>query len=155
VRSTIAFALLVVSACGSSSETGKARQCLAPPPGVDVTQPAISFNTQVVPIVQKNCALSACHADAKVSLGIYLPKDAAEIYKAFQTAATSNLKLDFVKAGAPAESFMMHKLDGTHCDLDKDCVKGACGTEMPPGELLSIDDRTTIRRWIAQGAKNN
>lgn len=157
MRFWITTALLVISACSSSKDAGSgpSRQCLAPPPAADLTQPAISFKTQVVPIVEKNCSLAACHGDTQVSLGIYLPQDPAQIYKALHAPATTNLKLDFVKAGAPTDSFVMHKLDGTHCGLDKDCVKGSCGTEMPPGETLSIEDRTTIRRWIAQGAKDN
>ncbi|MBX3191096.1 MAG: hypothetical protein KF819_29130 [Labilithrix sp.] len=149
--------LVIVCACGSSgSEPGeKPRQCLSAPASVDLTQPEISFNTTVVPIVQRTCSLPACHADEKLSLGIYLPKDPAKIHQAMLAPATSSLKLDFVKAGAPEESFLMHKLDGTHCALDKDCAKGACGQEMPPGELLSVADRDNVRRWIAQGAKNN
>jgi hypothetical protein len=155
VRLLLIAVLMVASACGSSSNGAKSRQCLGPPPAVDVTQPEISFSKQVAPIIQTNCALSACHADMQVSLGIYLPKDNAQIYKAFHAPATGNLKLDYVKAGSPADSYVMHKLDGTHCALDKDCVKGSCGSEMPPGETLPIADRDTIRRWIAQGAKDN
>lgn len=147
--------VLLVAACSSSSDPAKARQCLAPPPAVDLTSPEVSFRTAIVPIVEKNCAISACHADAQLSLGIYLPKDPAQIYKAFHTPATTNLKLDYVKASAPAESFLMHKLDGTHCSLDADCLKKACGQEMPPNDILPLEDRNTIRRWIAQGAKDN
>ena len=146
-----------VCACSSSSDSEKTkpRQCLTAPPAVDLTQPEVSFSKTVAPIVQNNCSLPACHADSAVSLGIFLPKDNAQIYKALHAPATTNLKLDIVKAGAPADSYIMHKLDGTHCALDKDCVKGSCGQEMPPGETLSVDDRNSIRRWIAQGAKDN
>ena len=115
----------------------------------------MSFTAAVAPIIEKNCSIAACHADAQLSLGIFLPKDVAQIYKALLAPATGNLKLDFVKAGKPDDSFVMRKLDGTHCSLDNDCVKKSCGSEMPPGEPLSVDDRNTIRRWIAQGAKNN
>ena len=155
MKTWIRAGLLFFSACASSSDGGKARQCLAPAPAVELLQPEVSFRTTVFPIVEKNCALSACHADAKLSLGIFLPNDPAQVYKAMHAPATSNLKLDFVKAGAPADSFLMHKLDGTHCALDADCLKGACGQEMPPGGILGIDERTAIRRWIAQGATDN
>jgi hypothetical protein len=151
----IAFAFACACSSSSESDSAKPRQCLPPAPPVDLVMPEISFSKTIVPIVQSNCSLPACHADARVSLGIYLPMDAAEIYKAVRAPATTNLKLDFVKPGAPADSYLMHKVDGTHCALDKDCVKGACGQEMPPGATLSIDDRNAIRRWIAQGAKNN
>ena len=155
VARRVALALLLAACSSSSGESAKPRQCLAPPAAVDLTQPVVSFSAGIVPLVQRSCAIAACHADAQLSLGIYLPKDGAQIYKAFLAPATGNLKLDFVKPGAPTESFVMHKLDGTHCALDKDCVKGSCGQEMPPGATLSIDERNSIRRWIAQGAKNN
>jgi hypothetical protein len=160
IHAGVGFAVLLTCsfcACSSSKDedAAKPRQCLAPSPAVDLTMPEVSFNKAIVPLVQSNCSLPACHADAKVSLGIYLPMDGAEIYKAVRAPATSNLKLDFVKPGAPGDSYLMHKLDGTHCALDKDCVKGSCGQEMPPAATLSVDDRNVFRRWIAQGAKNN
>ncbi len=158
MRLLLSSLFVIVSACSSSSGgegSSTPRQCLAPPPAVDLTTPEVSFRAAIVPMVQGNCSLPACHADKRVSLGIYLSQDAAEIYTALRTPATSNLKLDFVKAGEPGASYVMHKIDGTHCSLDKDCVKSSCGTEMPPGATLSLDDRNTFRRWIAQGAKDN
>lgn len=148
-------ACVLLGCSSSSSDSGKPRQCLAAPAAVDLTQPEVSFKTTIVPIVTSNCSLPACHGDSKNSLGIYLPQDGAQIYKAFLAPATTNLKLDYVKAGSPDDSFVMRKLDGTHCTLDKDCVKGTCGEEMPPGGTLSLDDRHAFRRWIAQGAKDN
>jgi hypothetical protein len=150
-------------ACSSSSSSpsstsedgGVPRQCLAAPAAVDLTQPEISFKTQVAPIITKTCSVEACHADKNLSLGIYLPQDPVEILKALRAPSTSNLKLDVVKPGSPTDSFIMHKLDGTQCNLDKDCVDNSCGAEMPPTAPLSLDDRNTIRRWIAQGAKDN
>jgi hypothetical protein len=64
--------------------------------------------------------------------------------------------MDLVKPGDPRESFLMRKLDGSHCVLDKQCTGGTCGDSMPRREeTLPIEERDTIRRWIAQGAKND
>jgi hypothetical protein len=61
-----------------------------------------------------------------------------------------------VKPGDPRESFLMRKLDGSHCVLDGQCAGGNCGQSMPrDDESLPIDARDKIRRWIAQGAKND
>jgi hypothetical protein len=64
--------------------------------------------------------------------------------------------MDVVKAGAPRESFLMRKIDGSACTLDAQCTGKTCGETMPRSEeLLPIETRDTIRRWIAQGAKND
>lgn len=148
--------LLLLVACSSSEkESAAPRQCLSAPAAIETAMPEVSFKATIAPLVQQNCALPACHGDPKSSLGIYLPGDAPGIYGALKKPAVSNLKLDFVKPGAPNESFLMHKVDGTQCGLDKDCVKDTCGNVMPPDAPLPVSDRDAIRRWIAQGAKDN
>jgi hypothetical protein len=147
--------LVFFAACSSSSSGGTERQCLPAPGAIDTAQPEVSFKTTIAPIVQRNCSLPACHGDPNNSLGIYLPSDAARIYESAKKPSTVNLKLDVVKAGAPNDSFLMHKVDGTQCGLDANCVKKDCGNVMPPDRPLSVDDRNAIRRWIAQGAKDN
>lgn len=148
--------LTVLLACSSDDGEGeKPRQCLAAPAPVDLASPTVSFKATIAPLIEKSCAFSTCHGDPNTSLGIYLPPDAAQIYKSLKGPAPMSFKLDFVKAAAPGESFLMHKLDGTQCGLDKDCVNGSCGNAMPPEGVLSVADRDAIRRWIAQGALDN
>ena len=51
---------------------------------------------------------------------------------------------------------VMHKLDGDSCLNDKECTNGTCGDSMPDeGTILDVTVRDTVRRWIAQGAKDN
>lgn len=50
----------------------------------------------------------------------------------------------------------MHKIDGDVCTLDAQCTNHSCGDTMPgSNDLLDLAIRDTIRRWIAQGAKND
>jgi hypothetical protein len=71
-----------------------------------------------------------------------------------------------IAPGDPEHSFMMYKLDGdpnatnvndeVSCST-LSCASGmTCGGSMPSGgPQLSSTDRNTIRRWIAEGAKND
>ena len=68
-----------------------------------------------------------------------------------------------VKPGDPANSFLMRKVDSCFEGLSG-CTPQAtetesghpCGDRMPQGsKTLCEDERNMIRRWIAQGAKNN
>jgi hypothetical protein len=75
-----------------------------------------------------------------------------------------NPSMDIIKAGDPANSFMMYKLDGafptTPTTNDVTCstltcdITQTCGEAMPAGGS-QLAARDTIRRWIAQGAQNN
>ena len=50
----------------------------------------------------------------------------------------------------------MRKVDGSQCALDAQCTGASCQGSMPKNEgLLDLARRDTIRRWIAQGAKND
>ena len=60
-----------------------------------------------------------------------------------------------VAPGDPGKSFLMHKMDNSlKCETLTCGAK--CGGSMPLGSpTLSQDQRDTVRRWIAQGAKND
>ena len=70
--------------------------------------------------------------------------------------------MNFVTAGDPAQSFLMHKMDGDQCTLIPECmVPGSyrpnCGVFMPyqAASILDVAARDVVRRWIGQGAQNN
>jgi hypothetical protein len=76
--------------------------------------------------------------------------------------STEDLSMNLVTAGDPAQSFLMHKMDGDQCTLVSQCMMGNsfrpnCGVFMPyqAPTLLDVPTRDTVRRWIAQGAKDN
>jgi hypothetical protein len=133
------------SSSGSSSSSSSSGGAEDPP----------SFEEDVVPILTTNCALAACHSAAESNLGIHLTYDPDQIYeelkKSSPTPGFAGAK--FVVPGKPEESVLMAKLEGEQ-DSFGSC-NGKCGTEMPPGELLAIEDRDVIRAWIKNGAKRD
>lgn len=77
-----------------------------------------------------------------------------------------NPDMSIIKAGNPANSFMMYKLDGSFptvpdntevtCSTLTCASTMSCGGAMPSGVApISSTERDTLRRWIAQGAKND
>lgn len=77
-----------------------------------------------------------------------------------------NPSMSIIKASDPANSFLLYKIDGSFpstpdnsevtCSTLTCAADMSCGGAMPSGgPALSSTDRDTIRRWIAQGAKND
>jgi hypothetical protein len=129
--------------------------------------PTVSFKTDVLPIFRNSCGLStACHGAQPGPAGQpYLGPPASEDVMQGQidaiiaanvgVNATKAPTMKNVDAGSPETSFLMHKMDGT---LTCSAVKcdPVCGAAMPQGSgPIPQDKRDTVRRWIAQGAKNN
>jgi len=58
--------------------------------------------------------------------------------------------MDRVEPNDSTQSYLMHKLDGTHLGV------GGSGSQMPlGGPFLSQGDRDGIRAWINSGAPQN
>lgn len=137
--------------------------------GFDGSTPAVSFQNDVLPILRRSCGLSSsCHGTSSNPPGyVYLgpapsdpPPSALDIQAMFSSMlapAKEATGMARVKPGAPDQSFLMYKMDGDFSckGLTCDATLG-CGTSMPQSSpLLSADERNLIRRWIAQGAKND
>jgi hypothetical protein len=151
--------LIVVSgvACSNGSDGNKCSD-YEPPGGFDAQNPKVSFSKDVVPIFGQSCAFSACHGGVGNPNGVHLPQgDGATIHKNIVDVRSSKLpSMPFVKPGDPRQSFLMRKLDKSQCVLDAQCGASTCGASMPKDDdLLPIEERDKIRRWIAQGAKND
>jgi hypothetical protein len=145
--------------------------------GFDGTTPTQTFAADVLPIFQSSCAvLNSCHgsnpppAAGQHFLGPPLPAtptatDITTILAGIVSATSAdNPPMDVVDPGSPENSFMMYKLDTDPASVaGVTCSTLACATSaatclsgMPlAGMQLSSGDRTTIRQWIAQGAKND
>jgi hypothetical protein len=129
------------------------------PAGTDLTAPAVSFKDDVLPAFRQSCVFSSCHgpglapsfgpkqgdADTKAIVEGMVGKPSAEL-----------TSMNLVTAGDPKQSWLMRKLDGDFCLFKSQCEGGDCGELMPAGgDRLDVQTRDTVRRWIAQGAKDN
>jgi len=124
--------------------------------GVDLLGPTpssmVSLRQDVQPIFTTSCAVSGCHDAGSLSAGMVLEEgrlfDPGEgIVGVPSQEAPGVLR---VKPGSSAESYLIHKLQGT-----QDTVGGA-GDPMPlGGEPLSEATLQVIRDWIDQGALDN
>lgn len=160
---TVAVALAGVAAAAaatSCSSDPPASSCndYEPPAGFDATTPAVSFSKDVVPIFGQSCAFSTCHGSSVgAANGVFLGRDAAKVHAAIVNVAGDELTtMPFVTPGSPRESYLMRKMDGSQCALDAQCTGGSCQDSMPKNTtLLDVPARDTVRRWIAQGAKND
>lgn len=176
-----ACAVAAVSCGGDDPEESsgcKAPSCPIDYAGLDLTTPSVSFAADVFPLFRRSCGLSSvCHGSQSSSAaGLYLgPKQSdttTVIDKALyqqvidaiagvpsKTAPAMNL----VAPLDPAKSFLMLKVDGCQNDAGLTCkaqpkAKSGtpCGDGMPQGpSVLCAEDRDVVRRWIAQGAKND
>lgn len=157
--SSIALSALVLGACSSAddAETPTA-QCAAyqVPASFDLTTPAVSFRSDVMPILQRSCTASSCHGGKAGGLTINV-NDLAAAHKAMVNVPSGQLaSMPLVTPGDPAKSYLLRKLDNDACLMDEQCKNGKCGTLMPKnGDVLEITDRDAVRRWIAQGAKED
>ena len=148
------------AACTSSSGSSSGSSCddYQPPAGFDATTPSVSFAADVMPIFGQSCAFSTCHGSTTgPANGVYLGKDPVRVYAAIVGVRGDELQtMPFVAAGDPRQSYLMRKMDGSQCALDSQCTGGTCQSSMPKNEsLLDVPTRDIVRRWIAQGAKNN
>lgn len=137
----------------------------------DGTTPEVTFQADVLPFFQQSCGVSnSCHGDINQpnENRPYLGPNKSETATTEQIDAIFAAIVDvgsfyepgmmLVKSGDPENSFLMHKLDGTlECSALQCAESKDCGTLMPQGVSDPVDQATRdkVRRWIAQGAKNN
>lgn len=106
----------------------------------------VSFSQAVAPILRTQCA--TCHMTGDEPGGMQLYPSAA--HRSLVGVASRESPLQRVAPGEPEQSYLLHKLRGTHLEV------GGQGVQMPfaqpplPEESLQL-----IRSWIEQGAKNN
>jgi mono/diheme cytochrome c family protein len=108
--------------------------------------PAPSFSRDVVPVLRQRCV--ACHMTGtepgKMSL---VP---AKAYSTLVETKAVQADMPRVSPKAPARSYLLHKLQGTHITAD------GHGTRMPPNSTpLPPETIETIRLWVEAGAPNN
>lgn len=155
---------LGISGCGD--ETSSGATCFDYS-SFDGMTPAVSFKADVLPTFQLSCGLSnSCHGDqAGPADRPYLgpatgitpsAQEIDAIFAANVNADAVHASMKIVAPGKPESSFLMHKIDNTLTCSVVTCTAAGCGTSMPQGSgTLAEGTRDKIRRWIAQGAKND
>lgn len=172
------FGLAASGGCGDSASTGGGGAAcgqLGKDGCFDATcvkaGPTRSFKTDVLPIFELSCSLSAsCHGNPsspKTGVGyqVYLgevnpqmtPSDVNKILSLIVSKASPTAtNLSIVEPGKPEASFLMLKMDGAVSCAAAKCTLNNCGTSMPQGaSALPLETRNVVRDWIKQGAQNN
>ncbi len=175
-----AVACLSTAACtskspGSGTDGGindaGGEACVEYESDADLTTPTVSFGSDVVPIMNFSCGIagSTCHGTPEVVaqqrpyLGLFDGgTDASQVISGIVgVKSQEDPSMNVVTAGDPDNSFLMHKVDWDQCTLAAQCAATKtqytnCGQGMPySSDQLPASNLDTIRRWIAQGAKNN
>jgi hypothetical protein len=136
------------------------------PTGDNLMSPTTALKADVMVVFNNNCGAAACHgstSSAENPSGLFLGSetakgaDSAQVYAALVNKKGNELaSMSFITPGNPSQSYLMHKMDGDQCQFDAECG-GSCLAEMPNGlgHVLPSTTRDIVRRWIAQGAKND
>lgn len=175
------FGAAVLGGCGSTSSGSTSSSSSGDAPCYDYSgfkATTVSFKTDILPIFQKSCGLSSsCHSDqtppaqnqpylgGKFGDPPLTSTQIGDLMMGIVGAPSEEPGMSIVKAGDPANSYMMFKLDATvdsktgsvtlcsslKCNSTHDCL-----ASMPQGgPELPLADRDKIRSWIANGAKND
>jgi hypothetical protein len=105
-------------------------------------EPLGEFDTRIQPIFEANCS---CHLTTVGSGGLSLREGLAydNLVGVMSAGAPS---LTRVVPGSTQDSYLVHKLRGTHLDF------GGVGMQMPLGATLPEADIAEIEAWIDEGA---
>jgi hypothetical protein len=170
--------LFSTAACSSSTEKSTAEDagstCEPYTSTADLSQP-VAFQKDVMPLLHANCG--GCHRGGgngtPNSLTLGPAPDAgveplAILQKLVNTKSVEDPDMDLVAPGDPANSYLIHKIDGDQCTLASACNAGPlgskfsdCGGPMPPvmpaGSPVKLPaaTRDIVRAWIHQGAKSD
>jgi hypothetical protein len=149
------------AACGSplpsvQPEDPGGCQAYVPPSTFSPTSPTVTFSADVMPIVLRSCAFASCHgSESGPTGGMYLGADEEATYENIVNVPSNDVPTMMrVKPGDPANSFLQHKIDGDACTVA--ACSATCAELMPQGQdLMAVNDRLTVRAWIAQGAPSD
>jgi hypothetical protein len=106
----------------------------------------VSFQNDILPIFINQCA--TCHEAEDAPMDLHLDGDHA-YDETVNTTAHERPGMARIRPLDPDQSYLYHKIDGTHLDI------GGDGDRMPQGGSLTQPEIDKIRAWIQQGALNN
>lgn len=106
----------------------------------------VSFKQDLLGLFKKQCV--SCHMTGAEQGNLGLAPSLA--YRQLVGVDSLGSPLKRVEPGAPEQSYLLHKLRGTHLEV------GGSGMQMPMG-LPPLPEETlaAIRSWIEDGAPNN
>lgn len=104
---------------------------------------SLNFTRDIQPIFDANCVV--CHQSGGTQGGLNL--EAGESYGATVLRHSEESKLLRIDPGKPEESYLIHKLEGSHIQV------GGTGEQMPTTEPLDKALINVIRQWISEGAR--
>lgn len=104
-----------------------------------------SFAKQVLPLLNRHCAICHLSDDAQGGFSLY-PRP----YESLVAVKSTQSPLALVEPGSPRASYVYHKLMGS-----QETVNGS-GVSMPyQRDPLHEAELSVIRQWIDEGANNN
>lgn len=113
---------------------------------------AVSFANDVQPILSGSCAFSNCHGTTNANPGGRpMVLTTGQAYNnVVDVQAVELSAMARIKPGQPDQSYLIHKLQGTHRTV------GGSGERMPlSGAPLPQAQIDLIRTWVANGAPRN
>jgi hypothetical protein len=151
MRTASAFAVVMATVCLSAGCDEKLSDLAGPTPLLNVTFSSIQQNIFNLTDSAGRAGCINCHTNA----GGRTPASGLNLAEGFSYDALVN-RASVGKAGAirvipgdPDNSYLIQKIEG---------APGIVGLRMPRGAMgpfLTDGQVTVIRRWIAEGAKNN
>jgi len=105
----------------------------------------VNFHADIQPIFDANCVV--CHQTGGTQGGLNLEE--GESYGATVLRNSEESKLLRIAPGKPDESYLIHKLEGSHIQV------GGTGEQMPTTGPLDSALIKIIRKWILEGARKS
>lgn len=109
----------------------------------------VSYKKMIQPIFNANCVY--CHMSGAMQGGLTLEPGLSP--RSLISVKSTQSALMLIAPGKPEDSYLIHKLEGTHIKV------GGTGASMPfSAEVplkLEAKDIALIRHWVAIGAPNN
>jgi len=130
-------------ACDSPSQT-----TIDPPVGATATR------ADVEQVLTRSCAVGGCHAGTPGAADLTFPlASSAWVANVVNRPALENPAMMLVAPGDLTKSWLVHKLTGDFCAFESTCdPQIGCGTRMPFGQALSVEDMTTVVVGVKSGA---
>ena len=142
LNSTVSVVLLLIS---TFVHSGGATTTQAPP----LTQTGVSLEFDLQPLLDSNCV--QCHFLESAQGGLVLEN--GEAWSNLVDITSRQTTMNRVTPLKPQQSYLVHKLRGTHIEA------GGSGLPMPYSSEanigLSMETIDMVERWILQGADNN